>query len=374
VRDKQTRHALELGLFVEVPLIVIGTLAWASTQGGFWFYDFTIFRAAGNAVLHGASPHVAPTAALLAQNNKFVYPTPYAFLFAPFTLLPPLAGKLVFLALSIAALAFALRLLGVRDRRCFAVALFGAPVYVALGIGTIGPLLLLLVAAAWRYRDRTISGVLLAIAAAAKLFLWPLLIWLVATRRLRASGASVATLALISLLWALIDLDGLRHYTTTLRVLNQVQRWKSYSPQSLAISLNLGARAGEIFTLAVAAVGIALIVWLARQPEGDRRSFSAGAALALLTTPILWLHYLVFLLVPIALLRPRLSRLWLVPVALWVTGRTDSMGAHWRIITVLVAIAAVATVSCRQTPEQEATGVAPEALTQLPLAEHLDVV
>jgi alpha-1,2-mannosyltransferase len=370
MHDKQTRRALELGLFVEVPLIVIGTLAWAATQGGFWFYDFMIFRAAGNAVLHGASPYVAPTAALLARNNKFVYPTPYAFLFAPFTILPPLAGKLAFLALSVAALAFALRLLGVRDRRCLAVALFGAPVYVALGIGTISPLLLLLVAAGWYYRDRAISGVLLAVAAAAKLFLWPVLIWLVVTRRLRASAASVATLAVIGALWALIDLDGLRHYPTTLRVLNEVQRWKTYSPQSLAIALHLGARVGEIVTLIVAVTGIAVIAWLARQSEGDRRSFSAGVALALLTTPILWLHYLVFLLVPIALLRPRLSRLWLIPIALWATGRTDSMGAQWRIITVLVAIAIVAAISCRRVLVQEA----PESLRPLPLAEHLDAV
>jgi hypothetical protein len=362
VRDTRTRHALELGLFVEIPLVVVGWLALGVTRHGFWFYDFTIFRAAGRAVLDGASPYVAPTAALLSQNDKFVYPTPYAFLFAPFALMPPLAGKLVFLGLSIAALALALRLLEVRDRRCLAVALFGAPVIVSLAIGTISPLLLLLVAAAWRYRDRTISGVLVAVAAAAKLFLWPLLIWLVATRRLRASGASLATFAVIGLVWTLIDLDGLRHYPTTLSVLNQVQRWKAYSPQSLAIALNLGSRAGVILTVAIAAAGIAVIVRLARRPDGDRRSLSAAVALALLTTPILWLHYLIVLLVPIALLRPRLSPLWLVPVALWVTPRTDSMGAPWRIATVLAAIAAVAAIATlEKAPAKEET-VADELL------------
>jgi hypothetical protein len=35
-------------------------------------------------------------------------------------------------------------------------------------------------------------------------------------------------------------------------------------------------------------------------------------AAALVMTPILWLHYLVLLAVPIALARPRLSPLWLV--------------------------------------------------------------
>jgi len=37
---------------------------------------------------------------------------------------------------------------------------------------------------------------------------------------------------------------------------------------------------------------------------------------ALVLTPILWLHYLVLLLVPIALARPRLSALWLVPLVM----------------------------------------------------------
>jgi hypothetical protein len=347
MRGKRLRPAFELGVFVEVPLIVLGYMAWSAGNGD-WFYDFTIFRAAGDAVLHGVSPYVAPTAALLSQNDKFVYPTPYAFLFVPFTFVSLLVARLIFLALSVVGLAISLWMLGVRDRRCLAVAFFGAPVFVALAMGTISPLLLVLVAAGWRYRQHTISGVLFAVAAAAKLFLWPLLIWLVLTRRLRASVASFITLVLISLLWALTDLDGLRHYPTTVRVLNDVQRWKSYSPQSLAISLHLGARAGEITTAVIAVTGIGLMVWLARRPDGDRRTFSAGIALALLTTPILWSHYLVLLLVPIALLRPRLSRLWLLPVALWVTPGTDVIGSSWRIAAVLSAIVFVAVVSCRE--------------------------
>ena len=35
--------------------------------------------------------------------------------------------------------------------------------------------------------------------------------------------------------------------------------------------------------------------------------------------PIVWLHYLVLLLVPLAIARPRFSLLWLLPVLLWVS-------------------------------------------------------
>jgi hypothetical protein len=39
-------------------------------------------------------------------------------------------------------------------------------------------------------------------------------------------------------------------------------------------------------------------------------------AAALVATPIAWEHYLVLLLVPIALASPRLSALWLAPIAM----------------------------------------------------------
>ena len=44
-----------------------------------------------------------------------------------------------------------------------------------------------------------------------------------------------------------------------------------------------------------------------------------AATLAL--SPIVWLHYLVVLLVPMAIARPRFSLLWLLPVVLWVSPR-----------------------------------------------------
>jgi alpha-1,2-mannosyltransferase len=152
-------------------------------------------------VLHGRSPYVAPTVRLLAQNDHFVYPQPFAYLFAPLALVPERVGALVFLAASVAAVVTALRLLGVRDWRCYGAALLTVPVFGALGVGSIGPLLALLVAAGWRNRDRPTGGILVALAAAAKLFLWPLLVWLLVTRRFRALAAS-ARWALPLLLWA----------------------------------------------------------------------------------------------------------------------------------------------------------------------------
>jgi MFS family permease len=337
------RRPLEVGLFVEVPLLVVLVLAYlAAGHGGGG--DFEIFRKAGNALLHGRSPYVRPTPELIGSNDRFVYPTPFALPFVPFALLPEKVGAVVYLFLCVAAVLAALWLLGVRDRRCFGVALIGAPVYSAIGIGTIGPFLLLLLAIGWRYRHRRIAGVPLALAAAAKLFVWPVLVWLVVTRRWRGACGAIATLAGVLLVWLAIDPSGMRRYPETVRVLNEVERWKSYSPQTFALSLGLSGTEAEALAVLIALLTVAAIVVAARS-RGERHAFSLAIVGAVVATPILWLHYLILLLVPIALTRPRLSRVWFLPVVLWVSPHPESLGVIWRIAVVLATVVVIAVVT-----------------------------
>jgi hypothetical protein len=78
---------LELGIFGQVPTVTVVWLAWfVSGHGGGG--DFAIFRRAGQSVLDGRSPYVHPTLKLLAANDRFVYPTPFALPFVTFALLP----------------------------------------------------------------------------------------------------------------------------------------------------------------------------------------------------------------------------------------------------------------------------------------------
>jgi hypothetical protein len=336
---------LEIGVFAQVPVIAFLWLVWfAYGHGGGG--DFAIFRRAGGAVLHGHSPYVPPTLKVLAANDRFVYPTPFALPFVPFALVPEKAAAIAFLILSVGAVLGSLWLLGVRDWRCYGASLLGLPVFGALGVGSIGPFLLLLCALGWRFRNRSVAGVPLALAAAAKLFLWPLLVWLLVTRRFRAFAVSLVTLAATFALWASIDAEGMRRYPETVRLLNEVQRWKSYSVQSLFISLHVPASASELVAGAVAVAAIVALVLLRRR--GDDVTFSAAVVAALIATPILWNHYLVLLLVPIALARPRFSPLWLLPLVLWVTPHPESVGVAWRIVFVLAVVALVALQTVRR--------------------------
>jgi alpha-1,2-mannosyltransferase len=350
VRTRQ--EPIEAGVFIGIPLVACAVLVWfVSSRGGGG--DFDIFRAAGNAVLHGRSPYVEPTRALLASNDRFVYPTPFALPFVPFAVMPERVAAALYLCSSITAVLIALRLLGVRDRRCYGVALVGIPAFGGFILGAVGPFLLLLLAIGWRYRDRTVAGVPLALAAAAKLFVWPVLVWLVVTRRWRAAAAATVTLASVLLLWLAIDPTGMRRYPETVHVLNEVERWKSYSPQSLMISIGLPVASADVLIAALAVATVAAIAVAARS-RGEDRAFGVAVVGALVATPILWLHYLILLLVPIALVRPRLAPLWFLPLALWVSPHPESLGITWRIAIVLGAVAVVATATLlgRAQPDQ----------------------
>jgi hypothetical protein len=70
----------------------------------------------------------------------------------------------------------------------------------------------------------------------------------------------------------------------------------------------------------VGAACLGLIAWRGRASRADRWTFTLAVGAALALSPIVWLHYLMLLLVPIAVASPRLGPLWLLPLAFWVVG------------------------------------------------------
>jgi hypothetical protein len=116
--------------------------------------------------------------------------------------------------------------------------------------------------------------------------------------------------------------------------------------QSLFMSLHVSASTSELLAGAAAVAAVAALVLLRRR--GDEVTFAAAVLAALIATPILWNHYLVLLIAPIAVLRPRLAPLWLLPLVLWATPHPESLGIVWRIVLVLAVIAVVAIQTVRR--------------------------
>jgi hypothetical protein len=271
----------------------------------------------------------------------YVYPPVLAELIVPLTYLPQdVASFLAFLG-SIAAVMGALALVGVRDVRCYAAVAIWAPGWNSFEMANVTAALTLLAALAWRYRDRPWPAAgALGFALSVKLFLWPLVIWNLATHRARTAALSVGVGAAVLLLsWAVIGFTGFTSYPEQLR---EVEFADSYSFVGMASALGLDPLVGRI---AMVIVGGALLVAAGYfgQRGDDVRSFACAIVATLALTPVVWLHYFVLLAVPVGIARPRFAPLWLVPIVLWVCPRAaNGDGVQPFIPAIVVAVMLVA--------------------------------
>ena len=329
---------------------------------GSW-YDLNTTWLAGRAIAHGHSPY------------PFIYPAPAAVMMVPFGVLPWRAAVALFFILSVALIAATLRILGVHDWRCYGACLVALPTASALWIGTPTPMLVFAAACAWRWRDRLpVVAIALTFAVATKIFLWPLFVWLLATRRFRAAFAGLSAIAVATLAaWGLIGFAGLSSYPRLLADAASLEQDKSYSTIALMHAFGLPGAGAVAATAVVAALALAAIVVLARRPGGDIAAFAAAIAAALWISPIVWVHYLVLLYIPIAIVRPRLSPLWFLPLVLWVLGGQESHGSIPRLLLVLgvllIWLSSIVRASSRVSPqsamEPAPTAIRPEAASCL---------
>lgn len=324
------RAVLVTALLGCVPFFVLSLL---DKGGGGILYDFHggLYNA-GVAIRHGHNPYqpgfLAHQAAIMraggiaigeTARHVFsipVYPAPANVAIIPLSLLPLWLAGAIYTALSVAAMVLALHLLGVRDWRCPAIALLSWPFIHGLFLGALGPFLVLGLAVSWRWRSRLWPpAIAVASIVVAKIFPWPLGVWLLITRRYKALALAVALALLVTLgAWAVIGWQGLAQYPQMLANLSFIQELRAVS--LVAVLIAIGFSPGIASALALsAAAGLLGLAWrLSRRPDGDSVAFSLAILAALTGTPIVWDHYLVLLFVPIALYSPRLSALWFVPL------------------------------------------------------------
>jgi hypothetical protein len=313
--------------------------------------DFgTFWRAAGRA-LGGSSPYPAVDPDVLVTGLNFVYPAPVVFALAPFAVLPYAIAAALWACLLVGATVGALRIVGVRDPRLYGLVFLYPWTLNGVWVGAVTPLLVLGIAAAWRWRDRVlVTAGLVAAVAVAKVFLWPLLVWLVVTRRSRTAVLAVALGAVATVAgWAALGFAGAADYPSMLRVLAEVEQESTYSVTALALALGASGGAAHAAAVVAGAAALAVTFVVGRRPNGELAALAAALAASLLLTPIVWPHYLAILLVPLAIARPRLDRMWLAPLALWlVTGTSDAVA--WKIALALAVIGGAAWAARRQPP------------------------
>jgi hypothetical protein len=294
-------------------------------DGGFLF-DLHVLWKAGHDIVTGHSPY------------PFVYPAPAAWFMVPFGLLPWKAAVVAFSLFVIGALFLTLRVLGVRDWRCYGVALASLPGLSSVTIGTLSTAIALCAALAWRYRDRRfVAAAAIVFAVVTKLFLWPLVFWLIATRRFRTALTTIVMgIVVVFGSWAMLGFDGMLQYPRHLGHIAGLEQARSYSPFAAMQMLGASTQVAHLALYGLTVLGIAAIFLIARGPDGDRRSFVAALAVALMLSPIVWLHYLTLVFVVIALFQQRLGVAWMVPLLYWLLPGQDSHGSLALIVRAYV--------------------------------------
>ncbi len=187
------------------------------------------------------------------------------------------------------------------------------PFLYSIKLGQVGPLLFLLLAVAWRWRDR-LWPVAIAIAVGTLVKVQPaiLIVWAVVTGRWRLAGAAVGLLAAICAAGTVFT--GIGAWTDYLALLRRI------SPAADAINnCSVGAvlyQAGVPVEVAngvqwLSALVVAAAVLLAWRYARPVAAFQVTVLASQLLTPLLWDHYAMLLLLPIAWLLQR-GRYWAV--------------------------------------------------------------
>jgi hypothetical protein len=299
-------------------------------------------RPAAELLVDGHSPYRTDEA-VIAAGGAHPYPPYVTFLYTPLTLVSVDVGDAVLTALLILLVPATLLVLGVRDWRCYGAALLWAPVVQAVQTANLSLPLAFAAALAWRYRDTRWTALPSAVAIGAKTFLWPLVVWLAASGRVRSAIWTVVVLAALVLgSFAAIGMGNVSDYLNVVRVVGEREAPEALTLYAVGLALGLPAALAKAVWAAVGLAALAACVLYGRRGD-DAASLTMAIGAGLLLAPTLSLHYLALLLVPLAISRPRFAGAWLLPLLLWAVGGDRADRPEWQAaLTVTVTIALLA--------------------------------
>jgi hypothetical protein len=192
------------------------------------------------------------------------------------------------------------------------------PLAYSLKLGQVGPLLFLLFAAGWRWLDHQGRlGTAIALGTLVKVQPAILLVWAGLLRRWRAIGIAVLILVLAALGATLVTgLTTWSDYVELLRrVSGPVTTPHNFTPGAIAFQLGVPEAFASLIQLMTIVAVVAVVLWTALRSPVEVSYLTAVTASQLLS-PLLWDHYAMLLLLPVAWLLER-RRWWaaLIPLA-----------------------------------------------------------
>jgi hypothetical protein len=188
----------------------------------------------------------------------------------------------------------------------------------ALKLGQVGPILFLTFAAGWRWLDRPgIMGATIALGTIVKLQPALLLGWAIATHRWRAVAIGAAVVAAASATVTVLAGPGVWADFASLlgRVSAPVTTPHNFTPGAVLFQAGAPESIASVVQWANVALvaGLVLRAWFRSSAEV---SYQVTLVASQLVSPVMWDHYAMLLLVPVAYLLER--RAWwalVVPIA-----------------------------------------------------------
>jgi hypothetical protein len=291
-------------------LVFIGgttAIAWAArdTLG----YDFQAYVQAANRLLAG-QPLYDPAVDVAGGFAIFLYPPPFAVLMIPFSWLPASVGPTVWTVVLAGAFALGCGLLPVRPSVRWTVLLLAGvcwPYLYSVKLGQVGPLLFLAFAAGWRWRDRPGPlGVAIAFGTIVKVQPALLFGWAVVTRRYRAAVIGIGVLIAAAVATTIVT--GLGTWSDYVAILGRVSAPVT-TPHNFTLGallygagVELGVATAVQWLGVVLTVVVVLYAWWRADPVTSYVTTVVGSQLV---SPLLWEHYAMLLLIPVALLLER---------------------------------------------------------------------
>jgi len=316
------RALVRLGPGLILALFACTTLAVLAAAGDTLGYDAAAYLQAADRLLAG-QPLYDPAVSVAVGYGVYLYPPPFALAVVPFALLPAPLDLHAWLAAIVLAFLAGTALLPVRVGVRWSIVLLAAlsfPFLYSAKLGQVGPLLYLAFAIGWRWIDRP-AVVGLAVAAGALTKLQPALLfgWMIVTRRWRALAVGLSAVAVAAVVTTVVA--GAATWSDYVELLGRVNR-PITTPQNLTVGavayrMGAGLDMATAFQWAAVAATLAATVfaWLRRDAA---TGFLVGVVASQLLSPVLWSHYAMLLLLPVALLLQR--RQWwaaAIPLVTW---------------------------------------------------------
>jgi len=301
-------------------VVVTGSAAIASAQAGtlgfdFLSYDLAVRRFFAGGILYDQSFDYTGAFGL------FYYPPPFVLLAAPLSVLDPAAAAWIFTAILGGTFALAVAILPVSRNIRWVVLLLGGlswPLVYAIKLGQVGPILLFTFAVGWRWMDRPWRlGAATAVGTAIKIQPALLFGWAILTGRRRAVALGLGVLAVLALAATLVagPSSWVDQATLLARVSKPIDTPHNFTPGRVAFEAGAPVALAWAVQIANWAAVAVVVVW-ATLRCAPVASYLAVVVASQLISPILWDHYALMLLLPVAWLASMGHR-WalLVPLA-----------------------------------------------------------